>query len=444
MCGLVSIVGDMDAKSEKAFKQLLILDSLRGEDSTGVLGVAKHMEDSELIAKQVGDPFMLFDHKSFDKVVTHRTSRVLIGHNRYATKGVVNRINAHPFECGDIIGVHNGTLTNQYEIDKGNKFAVDSEALYNHVNEFGIDETIKKLKGAWALIFWDKADQTINYVRNEERPLWLAFTEDKKQLFTASEPWMINIAAGRNGFTCEKPWELAVDKLLSIPVPKGGHLGEPTVRDLERAPKVFNTYPQQSFPRGTTTTRTGTKRASQSKGKTNVVPFKEPTYDGSRLDTNFMGLRSVKLEAVAVMQDKHNADYMLCFCPEKPFYEIRLYRSIHTQVLSHPGCEFTAAISGFISVASGGAGYYKVSPHSTHIDTYPINDVVDQYPTHDGKYLPKAAWLQAYGTCAFCTTDVDPAGIAEGTVGLSQAGDAFCKECIENPQVNEYIQLVQL
>lgn len=443
MCGLVSIAGNLDGKAEKAFKTLLILDSLRGEDSTGVLSVAKHMDHGEKIAKQVGDPFMLFDHKSYDQTVTHRASRVLIGHNRYATSGGVTRSTAHPFEFPTVIGVHNGTLTNKHYFDKDNRFQVDSEALYNCIDLYGIDEAIDKVKGAYALVWWDKVEQTINYIRNKERPLWFALTESEDMIFAASEPWMINIATGRNGIKMKDPVQLEEDTLLSVPVPKGGKLGKPEVRTIKQAvepPKVMTTYP--SFPKEVNRRSGTTNRTSPTKGSLVIVP-NETAYADSKMDLNFMSAQNVTLEAVAVMKDKHQAEYMLCFCPDKPFYEIRLYNSVHTDVLRHAGCEFIANISSFTSVSSNGGGYYKVSPHGCRIQTYQVKGVIeDKYPTHDGKYLGRTDWMGMYGVCAFCNATIEPEDMTDGAARLTSMGDGLCADCVSSDEVKPYVQLV--
>jgi len=439
MCGLVGIVGNIDGKAEKAFKHMLILDSLRGEDSTGVLSVAKHQDGQEMVAKQVGDPFMLFDHKSYDKTVSHRSSRVLLGHNRYATTGGVNRQNAHPFEFPSVIGMHNGTLTNKHYFDRDNKFNVDSEALYNCIDLFGIDEAVKHAKGAWALTWWDKDARTINYCRNKERPLFYALDTKEEMLFHASERWMITIAASRNGIDLGEVHELAEDVLFSIPIPVGGKLGKPVVRALERAPEPVAKVHTGNFPKGA-------KNHSGSTSRTSLIPVAtEAAYGGSKMDMSFISAHNVTMEAVDMMKDKHGAEYMLCFCPEKPFYEIRLYRSIHSQVYDHPGCEFVGSISSFTSVSSQGAGYYKVSPHGTHIQTFQVKGVAkEEYPTHDGKYLGRAEWKQMYGDCAFCNDNLEPEDLATGSCFLTSMGDGLCDQCAESAEVKPYVQLVNI
>ena len=82
--------------SEKVLRTLLILDSLRGEDSTGIASIKKVGGDV-IVAKSLGDPYQLFDSKSFDRALK-ASSKAIIGHNRYATTGAILTKNAHPFD----------------------------------------------------------------------------------------------------------------------------------------------------------------------------------------------------------------------------------------------------------------------------------------------------------------------------------------------------------
>lgn len=62
----------------------------------------------------------------------------LIAHTRKATTGEKTVENAHPFEIGDIIGAHNGTISNHDDLKKKYKresFKVDSMHLFAHISE---------------------------------------------------------------------------------------------------------------------------------------------------------------------------------------------------------------------------------------------------------------------------------------------------------------------
>ena len=135
MCGLVGCAGSIVPKHETAFKQLLAVDALRGEHSTGVLSVKKASFEPSIV-KTVGDPYQLFDLNSF-KDLMRASHLVLLGHNRQATTGKITRANAHPFDTGKLIGAHNGTLLNKHTLSDHWKFDVDSENLYHHMQEKG-------------------------------------------------------------------------------------------------------------------------------------------------------------------------------------------------------------------------------------------------------------------------------------------------------------------
>jgi len=104
-------------------------------------------------------------------------------------------VNAHPFEHGDLVGAHNGTLVNQLKLDDNTKFDVDSDNLFYHMSRNEAGATIPIIHGAFALSWWDKGQQTLNLVRNSQRPLYFCRSEDRKTVMWASEDWMLSVAA---------------------------------------------------------------------------------------------------------------------------------------------------------------------------------------------------------------------------------------------------------
>ena len=191
MCGLAGVAGNTNVRSRDAFIDLLTITQLRGKDSTGVFSVKG--EDTVDYAKQLGPPEWLFDTKSFDRCV-NGVPKIMAGHCRSKTVGDNTRDNAHPYDFEDLIGMHNGTLRGHYSLDGYDYKRTDSWAMYNHINRFGIEETMKQLDpdGAWALVWWDKNEKRLNFLRNDKRPLWFAWAKDKTQMFWCSEPWMFS------------------------------------------------------------------------------------------------------------------------------------------------------------------------------------------------------------------------------------------------------------
>lgn len=189
MCGLVGIAGDLAFRDEATMKRLFLLDYFRGPDSTGFAAV-RNTGETKLV-KVPSHPLDLFDMGRFKEALNGNLSKVFIGHNRAATRGVINHFNAHPFEFDHIIGAHNGTLEKSshtaLERALGETFPVDSQAIIMAIAKLGIDETMKLMEGAWSLVYYNKEDDTLNFLRNKERPMWYAFDSDFKRLFWASE-----------------------------------------------------------------------------------------------------------------------------------------------------------------------------------------------------------------------------------------------------------------
>ena len=95
MCGIVgwitneSKVGEMDRS--KFLKQALIIDTLRGDDSTGVFAVGheKMFDDGTAYwIKQLGGGFEFTESKEYwENFVDVSGYRCVVGHNRAATMG---------------------------------------------------------------------------------------------------------------------------------------------------------------------------------------------------------------------------------------------------------------------------------------------------------------------------------------------------------------------
>jgi predicted glutamine amidotransferase len=220
MCGLVGVAGDIGFKTKDAFKDLLVFDSVRGKHSTGIAFAGKG--DRIRLVKAVGDPFCLFRESEFtDEMKTW--GKLLLGHNRHATKGKITAENAHPFEFDNIVGAHNGTLhySSIPKLFDHHKYETDSQAIFSHINRHGIEDAITKMRGAWALTWLNVRDNTINLLRNSERPLHYAYTEDMKALFWSSEVGILRCVLARHGIPVKenKVYRVTEDTLLTWEIP---------------------------------------------------------------------------------------------------------------------------------------------------------------------------------------------------------------------------------
>jgi hypothetical protein len=201
MCGLVGIAGKLAYSDESAMRRLFLFDYLRGPDATGLAAVRTNGE--VLIAKQACDPITLFGSKAFDTALTGHSSKVFLGHNRAATRGMKNNFNAHPFHYGHIVGAHNGTLDikswDALEEAIGEKFNVDSQALIAAIAKLGVKAAIELCyegkdyqTGAWSLVWYDEKEGSLNFLRNQHRPMWIAYDESFDRILWASEWWMLD------------------------------------------------------------------------------------------------------------------------------------------------------------------------------------------------------------------------------------------------------------
>ena len=231
MCGLVGVMGKTIPENVKrAFHDMLYLDTLRGEDSTGVAaisGVFSGVPHVELFKSVGGASELFYEHAASRKVksLSHRLVNIYIGHNRYATQGKVNTENAHPFEFPNLVGAHNGTVSWQSLKDfHGYKdLDVDSQIIYSHLSHTqDIREVWKGADGALALSWYDKVTRKTHLIRNKERPLWYAYTKDDQQIFWASEKWMPMVAAMRQGVDIQDVVSVKPDTLFTFTVNEEG------------------------------------------------------------------------------------------------------------------------------------------------------------------------------------------------------------------------------
>jgi glucosamine 6-phosphate synthetase-like amidotransferase/phosphosugar isomerase protein len=208
MCGIVGLIGDTTSlASRNMFRMMLFFDTIRGKDSTGVYRIGSDGESQTFKDAVTAERFL--DYKTTDKLLTMDAGvTALIGHNRAATVGEVNASNAHPFKVDNITMVHNGTLVNEYELPCYRLYDVDSEMFTAEIADSGIDTTISKVDGAYAIVYHDREDNTLNILRNSERPLHYAVVKPKTYnsavnpkmtIAIASEAWMITVSAHKCG-----------------------------------------------------------------------------------------------------------------------------------------------------------------------------------------------------------------------------------------------------
>lgn len=196
MCGIVGIVTKSKTGLFKTqadmFSQLIFADQLRGTDGTGLF---YNRKKKCIAVKHPATASLMFGQKQYKNALSDAVQNgdFLIGHNRAATKG--NKIwkDTHPFVEDNITLIHNGTLFNHHKLNKNSD--VDSHAIAVHMAKNGHIKTLKEVDGPFALVWFDQKEQTLNFCRNNQRPLSIVETDNC---------WLISSEAGLAQWIAER------------------------------------------------------------------------------------------------------------------------------------------------------------------------------------------------------------------------------------------------
>ena len=192
MCGIVGYISQNEnlykGPKDHFMRYALALDTLRGDDSTGLVTLSKKFTVKTMKSMLPGDAYV----HSADYLKNFKVGWAQIGHNRAATAGKVTIENAHPFTFGDVTLVHNGTL---YQDGKSlptydHSLPVDSMQIALALSKFPPEkatEVLSQIDGAFALVWSDRRDGSINMARNSERPLHFTFNSNKSVMWYMSD-----------------------------------------------------------------------------------------------------------------------------------------------------------------------------------------------------------------------------------------------------------------
>jgi len=184
MCGIVGYIGESDAK-EILLKGLEKLE-YRGYDSAGI---AVRNEEGVTVFKEKGRIADL--REAVDEEIT---AKIGIGHTRWATHGVPNRLNAHPHQSasGRFTLVHNGVIENYHLLQKTYlkgipmKSDTDTEVIVQLVELFvkeglstadAFRKTLSLLHGSYALALLDGEAADTIFVAKNKSPLLVGVGE---------------------------------------------------------------------------------------------------------------------------------------------------------------------------------------------------------------------------------------------------------------------------
>lgn len=185
MCGIIGFSSKDKNFDIDKIKTLLYISSIeRGLDATGIYspknGLKKTLEE--------GWRFVI---NPDNKIVP---DTILLAHVRAKTVGLNEIKNAHPFERGNCVLIHNGTLKNHLPLLRKHnlaytEYSVDSDIIAGCINKTkNITSVIKEIDGAAAFVIHDKTIANRLYVfRNKERPLYRGYIDGSMYICSIEE-----------------------------------------------------------------------------------------------------------------------------------------------------------------------------------------------------------------------------------------------------------------
>ena len=217
MCGIIGYINPTKkyvARASDLIADMLAMDTIRGEDSTGIFKV---IDKKVHWIKDVVPGYQFVRNKEVHKFLQGiGNASFVVGHNRWATRGTVSIDNAHPFEYENVCLVHNGTVMRSDKLDNSKKkHDVDSAMITKSMSVQGIQATTNAMWGAYSLVWYDNKTDTLHFLRNKDRPMWFLTTKQGIIIF-CSEPHLGQWAAVRRGFDVIKVESTAEDVLYSF------------------------------------------------------------------------------------------------------------------------------------------------------------------------------------------------------------------------------------
>jgi hypothetical protein len=299
MCGIVGLMGKIRTVDHDRFaREAVLVDTLRGGHATGVMHMYYDPKDKEDLFvntyKEAVPGWEFVQSTKGHKILTCSTnSLAVVAHNRYATGGGMQDEHAHPFTYKNITLVHNGVLDNWRELMRTFNIptsvrdpwpTVDSASVamfLAHVKD--PTEVLEAIEGAYSFVWFNSEDNTLNFARNAERPMWFANAGDVS-LF-GSEKDLLSWVGGRNKIDIKSFTELPVGTHLSLTHDLNDGLREVGVKSFKAGERKKWQYDYRS-----TETSTHGGRGSSAGNSSYRAPLDTGTSSGSSTSgTNLSG-----------------------------------------------------------------------------------------------------------------------------------------------------------
>jgi hypothetical protein len=132
MCGIFGAQWKKQhpTQPERLARAIILTSLARSMDDRGDQSHGIYLPEQDILHRKVGSIMKT-------SLIPYVNARSIMGHTRFATTGAVKAGNTHPFIIGNIVGMHNGTLSNHTQLQRayGRDFRVDSMHLFAHIDE---------------------------------------------------------------------------------------------------------------------------------------------------------------------------------------------------------------------------------------------------------------------------------------------------------------------
>lgn len=414
---------------------------LRGEDSTGLFQVAGDLSHTA-VHKMPCDGYMFGMQTRVKKIFDRAyASAATVLHHRKATQGSHTYENCHPFEHENddryLVGVHNGSLSNDRKKEDNLIFTVDSDwALYLLMRD-GID-ALSQFNGAFTFV-WYENDGKLRIARNGERPFAIAPVRGENRILMASEPEMLYWLAKRNGMELEDVMEPDAHNVFTFDL-ENGDLRDFAVDPFKKYVAPVYTKPSNvvTIYRGDTNTFLGqTGLRFDQEVDFNPIKVIEAKYNSTMFDVHGEILFDDRKGNVKVIA-AHLSSMSPAWCKpivedlasSKPSRLVRvLARYLNTDKDGNP--EISVAHAGPWNDSSPKFSSVDDDHVISEEDTLPEGDVV-KFTDASGKPITRDLLdKKLSGGCAYCSSPIDQKDVVEGNFQWVNNGqDVVCIDCM--------------
>lgn len=200
MCGICGIMSlGLTGKQVDIFRTLMVFSTLRGFQGSGLGVVYGGKKKPPRYLRSLRTAADLAFSPKFEELLEGQKN-ILFGHARWPTKGEETIENVHPHNVKHILGIHNGTMSRIAGTQVPENVS-DSKLLFEAIADKGVEDALDTSFGAYSLVWLDLQKNTLNFLRNHDRPMFFGQIGTDKHTHTiawASEGQFLQAAFARH------------------------------------------------------------------------------------------------------------------------------------------------------------------------------------------------------------------------------------------------------